>query len=72
MNEDKSIRQPWPRSAKITVWVLGVAFVIASVGLVLMYQELQVLESANKLLLDYWGNAVLSDPMIEYSGTDSH
>lgn len=54
------------------VWVLGVAFVIASVGLVLMYQELQVLESANKLLLDYWGNAVLSDPMIEYSGTDSH
>jgi hypothetical protein len=24
MNEDKSIKQPWPRSAKITVWVLGV------------------------------------------------
>ncbi|PNC66161.1 hypothetical protein CXT99_05740 [Akkermansia muciniphila] len=22
--KDKSIKQPWPRSAKITVWVLGV------------------------------------------------
>ncbi len=22
--KDKSIKQPWPRSAKITVWVLGI------------------------------------------------
>lgn len=26
MNEDKPVKQPWPRSAKITVWVLGVVF----------------------------------------------
>lgn len=70
--KDKSTRQPWPRSAKITVWVLGVTFVIASVVLVLMYQELQILESANKLLLDYWGDAVLSDPAIDDICTDSH
>lgn len=28
--KDKSIKQPWPRSAKITVWVLGILLFIAS------------------------------------------
>lgn len=26
--KDKSIKQPWPRSAKITVWVLGILLFI--------------------------------------------
>jgi hypothetical protein len=29
--KDKSIKQPWPRSAKITVWVLGVVLALSFV-----------------------------------------
>lgn len=28
--KEKPIKQPWPRSAKITVWVLGILLFIAS------------------------------------------
>ena len=28
--KDKSIKQPWPRSARITVWVLGILLFISS------------------------------------------
>ena len=70
--KDKSIKQPWPRSARVTVWVLGVGFVIASTGIALMYQRLQMLERSNNLLLDYWGDAVLSDPAIDNICTDAH
>lgn len=28
--KDKPIKQPWPRSAKIIVWVLGILLFIAS------------------------------------------
>lgn len=31
--KDKSIKQPWPRSAKITVWVLGI--ILAAITLLL-------------------------------------
>lgn len=27
--KDKSIKQPWPRSAKVTVWVLGVVLALS-------------------------------------------
>lgn len=29
--KDKSIKQPWPRSAKVTVWVLGVVLALSFV-----------------------------------------
>ena len=31
MNEDKSTKQPWPRSAKITVWVLGIIIAASAI-----------------------------------------
>ena len=68
----KSINQPWPRCARVTVWVLGVGFVIALTGIALMYQRLQMLERSNNHLLDYWGDAVLSDPAIDTISTDAH
>lgn len=42
--KDKSIKQPWPRSAKITVWVLGVALLATTVSMALLYRETQSLE----------------------------
>ena len=29
--KDKSIKQPWPRSARITVWVMGVLLALSFV-----------------------------------------
>ena len=29
--KDKPIKQPWPRSAKITVWVLGILLFLAGI-----------------------------------------
>ena len=33
--KDKSIRQPWPRSAKITVWFLGI--LLTAIFLLFLY-----------------------------------
>lgn len=33
--KDKSIKQPWPRSTKITVWVLSILLFLASVYIAL-------------------------------------
>lgn len=33
--KDKPIKQPWPRSAKITVWVLGVVVFLLGTYVVL-------------------------------------
>ena len=68
----KETKQPWPRSARVTVWVLGVGFVIALTGIALMYQRLQMLERSNNLLLDYWGDAVLSAPAKANICPDAH
>lgn len=38
--KDKSIKQPWPRSARVTVWVLGFSLLSA---LILMYLVWHVL-----------------------------
>ena len=38
--KDKSIKQPWPRSAKITVWVLGVLLVASLVTGFMLYSGL--------------------------------
>ena len=85
MNEDKSTKQPWPRSAKITVWVLGI--IIAASAIVNIIAVTQWYGPYQKWI-DY--NTVylpmeepkgedtpiimpdLDDPMIEYSSTDSH
>lgn len=80
--KDKPIKQPWPRSAKITVWVLGILLFCAISYIVLdVYQldpdvarsipiELPIEEPTEEdtpiIMPD------LDDPMIEYSGTDSH
>lgn len=68
--KDKSTKQPWPRSAKVTVWVMGI--IIAASAIVNIIAVTQWYDAYEK-----W-NAVpiimpdLDDPMIEYSGTDSH
>lgn len=33
--KDKSTKQPWPRSARITVWVMGILLFLASAYIVL-------------------------------------
>lgn len=33
--KDKPVKQPWPRSAKVTVWVLGVVLLCATSYIVL-------------------------------------
>ena len=39
--KDKSIKQPWPRSARVTVWVLGVALLATTVGMGVLYEKVQ-------------------------------
>ena len=33
--KDKSTKRPWPRSAKVTVWVLGI--ILAAIALLFLY-----------------------------------
>lgn len=42
--KEKPIKQPWSRSAKITVWVLGVALLATTVSMALLYRKAQSLE----------------------------
>ena len=39
--KDKSIKQPWPRSARVTVWVLGILLFIASANVWLLCEKVQ-------------------------------
>lgn len=79
--KDKPIKQPWPRSARITVWVLSISLFLAIAYIALDATTVKpgpyddrlfpALEEPKKedipiIMPD------LDDPMIEYSSTDSH
>lgn len=74
-------KQPWPRSAKISVWVLGILLFIASAYIVLDATTVKPGPYDDRLppaLEEPKGEDTpiimpdLDDPMIEYSSTDSH
>lgn len=83
--KDKSIKQPWPRSARITVWVLAVIIAVSVVvNIIAITQWYDAWEKWNDFSTRYLPAEEpkekdipiimpdLDDPMIEYSGTDSH
>lgn len=49
--KDKPIKQPWPRSAKITVWVLGI-LLLGSLVLIYIVQHIlgqEIIDLQNSL-----------------------
>lgn len=44
--KDKSIKQPWPRSARVTVWVLGILLFVASANVWLLCEKVQEYKNA--------------------------
>ena len=47
--KDKSTKQPWPRSARVTVWVLGILLSIASVNVWLLCEKVQEYKNAPRV-----------------------
>ena len=47
--KDKSTKQPWPRSARVTVWVLGILLSIASVNVWLICEKVQEYKNAPRV-----------------------
>lgn len=50
--KDKSIKQPWPRSAKITVWVLSISLFLA-IAYILCDQSLYDPEGMRAMSIEY-------------------
>lgn len=48
----KSIKQPWPRSARVTVWVLGVLLLLA-IAYILCDQSLYDPEGMRAMRIEY-------------------
>ena len=47
--KDKSIKQPWPRSARVTVRVLGILLFIASANVWLLCEKVQEYKNAPRV-----------------------
>lgn len=58
--KDKSIKRPWPRSAKITVWVLLALLLVLGVACMKYRHDLELLE-----IKDTEGHIIEEDPVIK-------
>lgn len=51
--KDKSIKRPWPRSAKITVWVLGVLLALSAAYIGVLSCKLDDIVNSDEYIRDH-------------------
>ena len=71
--KDKSIKQPWPGSARVTVWVLGILLFIASANVWLLCEKVQEYSHAFRVAqsdFPTFGDYVISGGMLNPATKD--